>query len=636
MSDSESEDSIDIHQGVQKSVKDIGALLNEMDELAEKPKLDLSYLSLTGQPAPYAENKLDEQGLKTGVWAEYFDDEETLKNRFDELQEVKDVIGDCEHGEGFGNNGFSYIYEKGMYQAGKRVGKWMKIDVKRIVEEIFHYTDDGEKTGQYITFECDCHDGPRLGSVGNYASGVKSGPEYSGIKYEDGVSTNAWDTINPLRKNKNKKKELPSVMIGQNKYLADYVTNYDNTGKIVSQGSVDDVKPFKPEFVGEKVDGKKNGYWEDNTGKGEYILGVKHGKWMCHAIGMDETIPTRFYANDEESMCGRSNKDDFATFDHGVLSGPYSQEYGKGEYLNNKRVGVWTDVGWSKDTITYVDGVRNGPGTDKKMKGDYLNGKKEGAWTDGTCILTYRNDVLNGPSKNFDHSYSNKISSEGEYLNGKATGEWKYYDDTGKLKETGQYEAGIRIGKWSYYLDRSDVVMSGEFKDGTPVGQWSFNNVPYTFTCRPEVNFHSEYLQTNFLNYALLCYERVGLKVIKSADTLDKKKDLIDKGLVKCDLDEKGEYHGKYSEYSDRDILQVSGAFEHGVPIGQWTYYSMSGAVESTGSFSNTGKQHGMWQYFERSRSKDTMEISGEYRNGVRIGVWNCAKFGIDFDYGGN
>jgi antitoxin component YwqK of YwqJK toxin-antitoxin module len=142
----------------------------------------------------------------------------------------------------------------------------------------------------------------------------------------------------------------------------------------------------------------------------------------------------------------------------------------KGVYKDDEREGTWTT--WPQDK----------PGA--KFEREYKAGDYHGVvkrWnTSGVliCEETYADGVRNGPLKRwFD---SGKLSEEGSYAAGKQTGTWKYWQESrqldGKvlywLNEEATYRNDVRNGPYRNYYVSGRLVREGNYVNGNNDGVW--------------------------------------------------------------------------------------------------------------------------------------------------------------------
>lgn len=87
----------------------------------------------------------------------------------------------------------------------------------------------------------------------------------------------------------------------------------------------------------------------------------------------------------------------------------------------------------------------------------------------------------------------------------------------------------------------------------------------------------------------------------------------------KNQLDAAGEKHGPWESNYQYGKLRYTGQFEHGKPIGTFTYYTPKGNLESTMVFSEDGSQARTVVYYT---DKKEVMARGNYLNQERDSIW--------------
>ncbi|MCF8256791.1 MAG: toxin-antitoxin system YwqK family antitoxin [Flavobacteriales bacterium] len=109
----------------------------------------------------------------------------------------------------------------------------------------------------------------------------------------------------------------------------------------------------------------------------------------------------------------------------------------EGEYINNKKNGIWTKY--------------------------YPNGKKKHE-------LTFTNNVANGYAKIYYRD--GQLQEEGMWQQNKWAGQYKYYNENGNVKYDWSYNsAGKREGQQKYFHDNGVLMYLGEWKNGNEAGE---------------------------------------------------------------------------------------------------------------------------------------------------------------------
>lgn len=162
-----------------------------------------------------------------------------------------------------------------------------------------------------------------------------------------------------------------------------------------------------------------------------------------------------------------------------VLSGPtaamgQSFEIYRGDTINRRDASDMRH-GWWK--VFNKDGKFKGYAEDALVEeGEYVNNKKNGVWTkyypEGTKKheLTFTNNVANGYAKIY---YRNgRLQEEGMWQQNKWAGQYKYYNENGNVKYDWNYNSsGKREGQQKYYHENGVLMYLGEWKNGNEAGE---------------------------------------------------------------------------------------------------------------------------------------------------------------------
>lgn len=129
---------------------------------------------------------------------------------------------------------------------------------------------------------------------------------------------------------------------------------------------------------------------------------------------------------------------------------------------NNLKQGLW---------IYFYDSVR----TQISCKGNYLDNKKEGVWTEyyrngkTKSMITYKNNVMDGNVKFFYETGT--IAEEGLWRINRWIGEYKYYYPSGKMAYQWTFdENGRRSGLQQYFWENGNLRTSGFWDNGKESG----------------------------------------------------------------------------------------------------------------------------------------------------------------------
>jgi hypothetical protein len=554
-----------------------------------------SAFAVDGGSIVLAQNQYDDQKRKTGWWIEFLplgdeklgdsqDSEDPLVQA--DINTARSFRIEARKGEGMSEYPFVY-YEKGLYLEGRRVGTWRLGRLSRKLEALYEYTEDGKKTGSYVDYQCDDLVKPTVSATGTYKNGIKDGPEYYVLKRiknpEDDEDTDEDS------------KKLPKVEIRGVKYAASFVNNFKD-GKIVSEGRADRVGEYEGKY---DADGKRTGYWKDETGEGEYVAGVKQGKWKST---FNRWGSGKFSANNAYSAAP-SEETNFVTFVDGVLNGPSYQNGDKGDYKDDKKEGFWKEVyQWS----------------DKKVeKGMYKSGRRTGRWDTQEGFRTYVDGVLTGPCV-CDKEGERK---EGEYLNDLAVGEWKVYDSNKKvptLLRKVTYADGVLNGPCEHYFN--GYTVKGQYADTRPVGEWTHSHRPEKVVCGPNARFSVE-IREPWIQYQYMRDDTTEARLMSQY-----RKD----GTLTCGTDEKGELHGDMTQGQNKHP-RIRGHYEHGIRTGHWVYYydTFEGAPkQAEGDYVND-RRNGEWTIYDINNPSKVL-MKGQYRNGKMIGTWVSPAHGVE------
>lgn len=128
----------------------------------------------------------------------------------------------------------------------------------------------------------------------------------------------------------------------------------------------------------------------------------------------------------------------------------------EGEYLNNKKTGVWTKYypnGNKKHELTFANNIANG-----YAKIYYRSGQlqEEGIWKMNRWSGQYKYYFENGNLK-YDWSYNSS---------GKREGEQKYFHENGVLMYLGDWKSGKEAGELVEYYEDGSIKAKRYFKEG--------------------------------------------------------------------------------------------------------------------------------------------------------------------------
>lgn len=146
----------------------------------------------------------------------------------------------------------------------------------------------------------------------------------------------------------------------------------------------------------------------------------------------------------------------------------------KGDTINRRDANEMRHGWWKvRNTEGKFKGYEEGQLVEE---GEYVNNKKNGVWTkyypngQKKQELTFANNVANGYARIY---YRNgQLQEEGMWQQNKWSGQYKYYNENGNLKYDWNYNsAGKREGLQKYYHDNGMLLYLGEWKNGAESGE---------------------------------------------------------------------------------------------------------------------------------------------------------------------
>jgi antitoxin component YwqK of YwqJK toxin-antitoxin module len=151
-----------------------------------------------------------------------------------------------------------------------------------------------------------------------------------------------------------------------------------------------------------------------------------------------------------------------------------SFEIDKGDTIN-RRDAADLKFGWWK--VFNKDGVFKGYGEGQLVEeGEYVNNKKSGVWTkyypnaNKKHELTFANNVATGYAKIYYKS--GQLQEEGIWQQNKWSGQYKYYYENGNLQYEWNYNSsGKREGQQKYFHENGVLQYIGEWKNGNEAGE---------------------------------------------------------------------------------------------------------------------------------------------------------------------
>lgn len=547
-----------------------------------------------------APNLLDEKGRKTGLWVEFGEKADDSDNELAErLMTVRDASKDEEFkGEGTSPMPILY-YEKGRYNEGKRIGTWRRLYLHRRVDEIYEYNENGDKSGNYLMFDPDATNSmPEKLSYGAYKEGKKEGFEFYSLSKIPGSEVDIFKGVwTPSLTTNTRGEKCVLISIKDDLYYSTLLNKY-NKGEVVAEGGPE-IFEEKDKYTGQfDPEGNKEGLWKDSTGEGVYHKGLKEGKWLCTLNDYNRKVS--FHRN-------YGGRDDFVTFEKGVLHGPFKQGHQRGEYKFDLLEGYFEEkykIGVYSNLVSgyYSRGVKTGKWFTDTIEGDFPLDFK------GECFKTYKEGKIDGEACLISDTYK----SEGFLLDDKKVGKWEYYDVKSKrprLLKEGEYLDGKKTGVWTFYYDKDKVV--GQYENDNPVGEWSHTGYKHKILCLPgakfDTRYHSRWFIPEYCPYLLDVSHNNLLKCRKE-------------GTLLCELDEKGKVHGKFT-YEESGYPVTEGTFEHGKMTGPITVYVYGSKppVKIIEGFFSDGMREGQWKFYNIG---GRLSVTGEYSKGKKVGDW--------------
>lgn len=191
-----------------------------------------------------------------------------------------------------------------------------------------------------------------------------------------------------------------------------------------------------------------------------------------------------------------------------IMDGPYSSFYKgklseKGQYLNGKKHGNWTNYSASSGKVTSKAQFRNGvySGTLNRFYSDGTRscetrfaskGGKEKCWHKNgkkrSSVPYIAHDKgLYGYARHGEYNYwsaTGKLIEKGKYEKGERVGLWTRWYDNGKVRSQVRYVLmkskyskrlrGERDGLWKAYHENGQLKAQGEYKAGNKIGTWRY------------------------------------------------------------------------------------------------------------------------------------------------------------------
>jgi uncharacterized protein len=157
------------------------------------------------------------------------------------------------------------------------------------------------------------------------------------------------------------------------------------------------------------------------------------------------------------------------------------QKESEGNYLDNKRDGVWSywyENGQKKSEGMNVGNKAEGlweywyESGEKKSEGKFLNDQKDGTWnywyTNGKLqfVETFKKCVMSYSEGYFENGV---MKYKGNFVNGKEQGLWTIWNSDGRISFQGNLNNGLREGVWIRYFGDSEMKIV--YNKGVIVGE---------------------------------------------------------------------------------------------------------------------------------------------------------------------
>ena len=218
----------------------------------------------------------------------------------------------------------------------------------------------------------------------------------------------------------------------------------------------------KKEYVGEIVNGQKEGewtWWYSNGNKkdkckytnGKEIDTIFHWYENGKLKKLEILKPRNEHSTSNCTLC--CNATFLCYYENGVLNEKFSKV--NDEFEDSSKT-------WSSDGKLQEEGV-------------FKNNKKEGRWkffsSNGDITLRdFKNGLKNGYSLEILSDSTGTQIIKGQYLSDLETGLWKWYTKDSILKQTVNYENGKTIGELVIYYPNGKIKQKGLLINGYNIG----------------------------------------------------------------------------------------------------------------------------------------------------------------------
>ncbi|CAD8213287.1 unnamed protein product [Paramecium pentaurelia] len=577
-------------------------------------KIDKWIATWKGQTLVDVGGYYSDKGLKQGLW------KELIKNYWSKAQ----------------------VYEIGKYKNNLRKGTWKYIYMDQEIGG-GKYNQQGQRNGKWIELNDQFSQYSQITHIGLYQNGKKVGKW--DIYYRKDVDQ-PFELIGGGLYD-----ESGSIKIGKWNELS---IGYDNFSQVIYRGEYQDGKKVAKwdilfrkdeQETYEKLGGglyddeghNKIGYWtelsdEFNQGSqivfyGEYQNGKKINKWITKQEG--EEIGGGSYDEGGSIKVGKwiELREEY---------GKWSQVIYQGEYRNNKKVGKWE--------ILYM---MNGNEQLEQIGGglyDELGSYKVGYWTELSDEFKYDSQIVQyGEYQNGKKVNKWITSFEGDYLQPYLINN-KYFSGGGSYNQAGS----IKVGKWIELKDGFDrwsqAIYYGEYENGNKIGIWDvfFWNLlkqqfeligsgSYDKGCQIKIGRWNE-LSERFRDNSQVtyngCYNR-GKKIGRW--------DILYEGINYGG----GQYNedslkiGRWIElsegFSNSSQITYNGEYKKGKKVGKWdiyykkTYGAYNYEQIGGGLYDEEGTiKIGRWiEECDSFNEYYQVIYNGEYKNSRKVGRWD-------------
>ncbi len=372
-----------------------------------------------------------------------------------------------------------------------------------------------------------------------------------------------------------------SGLLGQNTEVKDGpVKIYYPNGKLSSEGIMRKGLPdgyWKTYFPSGilKSEGNRRNHMLDSTWifynemgdtlqKMNYIMGKRNGyvteynyKNLKDPINQGNVISKELYVNDKKE--GKA----FYFYENGRVRETI-------EFRNNKKNGTGIEYDKEGKIITIQRFINGSLVERERINRVDQAGLKQGVWKtfygNGRIMseANYKNDILNGPYKEYDENGLVKVYFQ--YAEGKML----------EKADTAELDIEVR----NQYDDDGKLVYSGYYRKDVPVG------------------IHRSFNAEGKVINALL-YDNSGTKLGEGIITPEGKKE------------------GPWKYYYNNGKLKSSGSYANNLQTGPWKFLYENEKTEQSGVFKN-GKYDGVWEWFYVNGN---IKLEEEYYDGKEEGA---------------